>query len=391
MEAPRDWIRWSGISTLSSTLKRNVFTWYRDIQFFPNQYIILVGPPGIGKGECIGRGYYMAKEAGTINYIADWHTPQEIIEELATGFANVSLKIGQVTTAAIQQDHSCCIIAPELAVFLQNYDNLHSLMCTWWDKNEFEYKTKNKGKHVIENLSVSMLGGCTPDFVRSLSKDRLAPITGGFTARTIFVYATEKFQLVKKYFGAPTVIRSKLRDDLISDLKHISNIQGELYFDKEATKLWETTYEEHNKRGIIDSDASTNFKARISSHIVKTAITASIAESDSLIITRDHLERAIQYVEYVRDKVDVVFRCVGESPVSGAGAKLLAYIDTVGQLTYKQMLRFLHRDVTEDQLIGILNVYVKINLIKEVQGVSGVYYESMNYAVLTQTKGAGNP
>ena len=376
MEAPREWIRWAGISTLASSIKRNSYIYYRGIQFFPNQYIILVGPPGIGKGECINRGYDLANEAKSINYIKDWHTPQEILEELAEGFSNTSLKLGQVVTASIIQDHTCTIVAPELAVFLQNYDNLHSLMCAWWDQNKFDYKTKNKGKHVIENMSVSLLGGCVPDYIRSLSKDRLAPITGGFTARTMFIYATEKFQLVEENFGAPNKVKTILRSELINDLKHIAALQGELSLDQEAKILWNKTYKEHNKRGITDSDASTNFKSRISSHIIKTAITTSLAGSDQFVITRDHLRRAIEYVENVRDKVDIVFRCVGESPLSSASAKVLAYVDMSGQVSWKTLLRFMYKDVTQDQLTGICSVFETVGLLKQDIINGQVYYSS---------------
>ncbi len=390
MEAPRDWITWSGISTLASSIKRNCYIYYRGIQFFPNQYIILVGPPGIGKGECINKGYDIALEAKSINYVKDWHTPQEILEELAEGFNTASVKVGQVITANIVQDHTCCIIAPELAVFLQNYDNLHSLMCAWWDQNKFDYKTKNKGKHVIENMSVSLLGGCVPDYVRSLSKDRLAPITGGFTARTMFIYATEKFQLVKENFGAPGKVSSKLRSDLINDLKHISLLQGELTLEQEAKKLWNQVYDSHNQRGIIDSDASANFKSRISSHIIKTAISTSISESDSFIITRDQLKRAIEYVEAVRDKVDIVFRCVGESPVSSASAKLLTYVDTMGQASRQTLLKIMYRDVTVDQFDSILNVLTQVGLIREkMNGTGHVIYESAK--LITQVQTVGGP
>jgi hypothetical protein len=372
MEAPREWIRWAGISTLSASLKRRCYLWYRGIKFYPNQYIILVGPPGIGKGESINAASKLADEAQSINYVKDWHTPQEILEELAAGFQHINLKPGQVITTNVVQDHTCCIIALELAVFLQKYDNLHSLMCAWWDQNKFDYKTKNKGKHVIENMSVSLLGGCVPDYIRSLSKDRLAPITGGFTARTIFVYATERFQLVDKSFGAPTQQTNKLRDALINDLKHINTISGELHVEKEAVKLWEEVYRKHNERGIIDSDASTNFKSRISSHIIKTAITTSISESDSLVITRDQLRRAIEYVEQVRDKVDIVFRCVGESPLAVAMNKTQMYIDSVGMCNYKTLLRVMYRDATVDQLAAILSVLTQTGLITEKINLHGV-------------------
>lgn len=379
MEAPRDWLMWAAISCLSSSLKRRCFLWYRGIKFFPNQYIILVGPPGIGKGESINAATSISMEAKSVNYIKDWVTPQEIIEELSAGFQHLTLKPGQVITTNVIQDHTCCIMAPELAVFLQQYDNLHSLMCAWWDQNKFDYKTKNKGKHVIEDMSVSLLGGCVPDYVRSLSKDRLAPITGGFTARTIFVYATEKYQLVDKNFGPPTQQANKLRDELVNDLKHISTLQGELSVETKAIKLWEEVYRKHNQRGTIDSDASTNFKSRISSHIIKTAITTSISESDSLIITRDQLERAIGLVEGIRDKVDVVFRCVGESPLAVALNKTQTYIDSVGICSYKTLLKVMYRDATEDQLNAVLTVLEKTGMISTKIGNKGeIEYWSTN-------------
>lgn len=390
METPKEWLRWAGLSTLSSSIKRNCYLWYRKIKFFPNQYIILVGPPGIGKGEAISRGYDLAFNAKTCNYIKDWHTPQEILEELAEGFQGIGLKVGQVITAQVIKDHTCTIIAPELAVFLQNYENLHSLLCAWWDQNKFEYKTKNKGKHTVEDMSVSLLGGCVPDYIRSLSKDRMAPITGGFTARTIFVYAIEKDHLNKYSFGAPTPINSKLRDALIHDLKHIQSLTGELTVSKEAQKLWEDVYEEHNKRGAIDSDASQNFKSRISSHIIKTTITVCLSATDSLTITRDHLDTAIRYIEEIRDKVDVVFRSVGESPLSVIQNKVLTIIDGIGMISHKALLKHMYRDATDDQLNMVLTMLDKVGLIKTNTNSQGfVEYESMNQVKIPQ--GAGGP
>jgi hypothetical protein len=362
-ETPREYLLWGGISTISSALKRNIFIWYYDTQITANQYIILVGPPGIGKGVAISKGFGIARKAKAINYIKNWHTPQEVIEKIAEGFSTVTLKPGQVVTANMKMDHTACIVAPELAVFLQNYENLHSLLCDLWDQKEFDYGTRNKGKFQIEDMSVSLLGGCVPDYVRNFSKDRLAPITGGFTARTIFVYASEKYQLVDNNFGSPTTVISQLENDLINDLAHISTLKGEVKLDKKAVPLWEETYKKHNARGNIDSDASQNFKSRISTHIIKTALSVSLSESDSLIITKDQLQRAIGYVEGVRDKVDVVFRCIGESPLAVAMSKAQAYIDAVGMCSYKTLLKYMYRDSTEDQLNAIVTVLEKTGLI----------------------------
>jgi hypothetical protein len=359
-EIPRSWLTWSAISAVSASLKRRVFTWYRGIEFYPNQYIILVGPPGIGKGEAINAALDITNAANSVNYLSDWNTPQEMIDEIATGFTRavpgVFLPGQPITGGTIVQDRTACLLAKELPVMLQSYDNLHSLLCAWWDQHEFVYKTKNKGKYKITEMCISMLGGCVPDYIRSLSKDRLAPITGGFTARTMFIYETEKYQLLKSNFGKPVQVVDKLKDDLTNDLKHICTLQGELHFDQEAKKLWESKYIEHNANGNFDSDASANFKSRISSHIVKTAITISVCETDNLIITRDHLERAIKLVEQVRDKVDIVFRSIGESPIAVSQERVLSFVQMKGITNYKEILKFNYRHVTNEQLNIILTV-----------------------------------
>jgi len=153
---------------------------------------------------------------------------------------------------------------------------------------------------------------------------------------------------------------------------------------KEAVKLWEYIYEVHNKRELNDSDACQNFKSRISSHIIKTAITISLSDSDDLIVTKEHLEKAIKYVEAIRDKVDVVFRSVGESPIASIQDKFLAYLDSVGMAYAKNIQRFLYRDATSDQLLQVITVLTAAGLIAEKIDAKGqVYYES--------TKTTGNP
>jgi len=390
-EIPREYLIWAAISTVASSIKLNCYVWYRGIKFFPNQYIIFVGPPGIGKDEAINKVKPLVEEANSINYIKDWHTPQEILEEINNGWGSLSgtLKPGQVMSLTMSNDHSCCVLVPELAVFLGQDEKMPSLLCAWWNQDTFEYKTKNKGKIAITGMSVNMLGGCVPDYIRQMSKDRLAPITSGFTARTIFVYATEKFQLLPDSFGQATQQTTKLRQELINDLKHIKeNIRGEITFDQKAEQLWQQTYKIHNKRGSIDSDASQNFKARISSHIVKTAITISISESDSLTITENHLRRAINLIEGVRDKVDIVFRSVGESPLSSSQDKLLRYIDTVGSATYAKILEHMYRDATEDQVLSILSILERVGLVRTVSVGNKIMYESSKYITLQQAQGA---
>lgn len=356
-ENPTSYNKWCGISALSSTLKRNVFIWYHSYKVFPNQYIVLIGPPGIGKGAAMTPATNLVKEAGTVNYLSDRITAEKIIQKLADGFIHpvIQLAGGNVVGALATKEHTACILADELSVFLGSSDWMHSLLCSLWNKNEFEHQTKNKGSQFIKDMCVSILGGCVPDYIRKLTKDTMAPVTGGFTARCICVYATKKRQLISDGWGAPSGLKTMLEQELIEDLKHISRISGEVYFTDDAKAIWNKMYADYDiNEDNFESDALANFKSRVPSHVIKTALSLSLSESDALLITKEHLEEAIKLIEEVRDNVDVTFRAVGESPLAVAQDRVMKFIETRGVCSSKEILKYNHRHMTQEQLSSIL-------------------------------------
>lgn len=366
-ENPTDYNLWSGISAISASLKRRVYIWRNFVQYFPNQYIVLVGPPGIGKGASIHPVMDIVNEAGTVNFLSDKVTAEKIIQKLAEGFAKIQPSAnGGLTSVNILQDHTATILSKELPVFLSSSDWLHSLLCQLWDEHEFEYETKNKGSYKITEMCVGMLAACVPEFIRSLSRDSMAPITGGFTARTIFVYASEKARLIPGGWGKPVQNTTQLKTELVNDLIHIASLEGEMFLDNSALQLWDSKYKEHNAKGDFDSDVSANFKSRLSSHIIKAAITISISESDNLIVTESQLRRAIEIIERVRDKVDIVFRSVGESPLAVSQDRILAYIENTGVASRQELLKMNYRHMTDDELTKILVVLINGGFIQEI-------------------------
>lgn len=373
-EPPSEWQFWSGVSALSASLKRNVHFWYRGIQFFPNQYIVLVGPPGVGKGSAINPAAEVATTANSVNYLRDSVTAEKVIERLANGFLKVNAASMMLP---VKPEHCGTAIALELPVFLSSTnDRKFSTLCALWDQNSFEYDTKNKGTSLIKDMSFGMVGGCTPAFIQHISNNNVTAVTGGFTARTIFVYSSEREDLMDDAFGAPTKAHSTIHDALVDDLKHMVTLSGELRMDIGAQKLWSKTYREHNKQEDLDSDASANFKSRISSHIIKTAISISISESDSLTITEDQLRRSIALIERVRDRIDIVFRCVGESPLVNIQEKVLEYIQKQGVVSRSAILKRLYRHMTDDQLTQIIFVLRNSGIVDEISEGNTFKYKS---------------
>ena len=379
-ENPIEYNLWCGISAISASLKRKVYVWRNFIQYFPNQYIVLVGPPGIGKGASIHPIMDIVNEASTVNYLADKITAERIIQKLADGFAKIvptASNNGGLTTITMQQDHTATLISKELPVFLSSSEWLHSLLCQLWDEHSFEYETKNKGSYKITEMCVGLLAACVPEFIRSLSRDSMAPITGGFTARTMFIYASEKARLIPGGWGKPIQNITQLRTELVNDLKHIAQIEGEMHLDASALALWDAKYKEHNAKADFDSSVTANFKSRLSSHIIKTAIAISISESDNLTITEHQLRTAIEIVERVRDKVDIVFRSVGESPLAVAQNYVLEFIEREGQASREEILRRNYQHLTDEQLSSVILVLTRGGMIRELTQGNKTIYECM--------------
>ena len=203
-------------------------------------------------------------------------------------------------------------------------------------------------------MCVSILGGCVPDYIRKLTKDTLAPVTGGFTARCIFVYATKKSQLISDGWGAPNGRKSSLTTDLIEDLKHISRVEGEVFLTDDAKILWDQMYGSYSLGGDFESDALANFKSRIPSHVIKCALTLSLSESDDLLIQKHQLEAAIKLIEEIRNNVDITFRAVGESPLAVAQDRVMKFIEERGNCSVKEILKYNHRHITSEQLNAII-------------------------------------
>lgn len=358
-ENPANYNLWAGISVLSSSLKRRVWIQRNFVQYFPNQYVILVGPPGIGKGSAIHPAIGLAKDAQTVNYLSDRITAEKIIDKLAAGFSTLQI-VGGVAMPIME--HIATILAKELPVFLGSSDWMHSLLCQLWDENEFEYETRHKGSFLIKNLCVSLLGACVPDYIRKLTHDSLAPITGGFTARTIFVYGTDKSQLIPWY--SPNGSLKNLRDNLVEDLKYISKLEGEMTLTPEAKRLWDIFYNSQ-KIDQFESDALANFKSRVPSHVIKLMMALSISENDSLKIEERHLQCAIQMIYEVRDSVDLTFRAVGESPLAVAQDRIMRFLELRGQASRSEILRYNHKHITDEDLTRILTVLSSIGFCRE--------------------------
>lgn len=367
-ESPQIYNTWTAIHCISASLKRSVYVIRGFYKIYANQYIILVGPPGVGKGTAINPCISLTKLADTTNYISDRTTAEKIIDILAAGFPKIVQPTGtmaasvnsSVTTIAanlgVFADTSASIISTELPMLLNGSELMLPLLCELWDKNEFDYNTKTKGSRRIKDLCVGLLGGCVPDYIRKLNKDAMASINSGFTSRCIFVFASDK---AKKIAWPLAKQGTQLEQDLVTDLRYIqNNLQGQFKFSPNAYSAIKDYYDEI-KPEKFDTEVTGNFKARMLSHILKTCMTLSVSENDSLQIELAHVTQSIKLIEDVLATLDITFRNVGESNMLVATERVMDYVEAAGIVTRQEIAKATYRHVTDYDLDRILFIAEK--------------------------------
>ena len=132
--------RWTALSTVAAALQRKCFlVWGRET-FYPNLYIILVGPPAARKGTAMKEGGKLLNKIG-LSMAADESSRQKLISGLRDCNA-----AEQAPDGTLNQHCSMTIYATELTTFI-GYESreMLTMLCKWFDCEErYVYDTHGR-------------------------------------------------------------------------------------------------------------------------------------------------------------------------------------------------------------------------------------------------------
>lgn len=356
---------WTALTTISGALQKKVSLSLGRLNIYPNIYTVFVAEPGIArKSQAINMGLGIINRIPSIHTSPDATTPQALLDaiqaatEISPGQGETALPDGRTQTHA-----SMLIVAKEFETFLgqKKENNKMLVMLTdLFDAQElpFKYRTKHSGSNDIPSVYLSMLGATTPESLAS----SLPPtaIGGGLTSRMMFVWADGKYKKCPQPEKTPEI--KELEEDLVNDLHLISIMDGAYKFSPDCSKKWDEwyyKYEELDPRRLCKDPSFNGWYSRKPMYILKIATIIAASRSSSFVMHWEYIAKAMEYIDVIEGKMNLVFRAVGRSSITTDVDELMKIVAQRKFVKEKELLSMTWRNLDSRTFDNAINTAIR--------------------------------
>ena len=304
---------WSLIGGIAAMCGRRVYLRFGAHTLYPNQYIVLVGPPGARKGTALRFLNNRLKVSTNVRYAPDDTSgqrqgliaafndtpPKELnpSKQLEKDIGDLFSTAGpaSVPTAASLSDLSfgdATVPDPshlDRNVLFAKSDEFDSLigtnqrelltfLCRMWDGDDYSYQLKSERK-TLNNALLTILGATTPNNIA----ESLPPgsIGQGFTSRLILVHSDGSRMKIPR----PQDSDPKICKEIETIFTAVNTMSHEIVESPAAAKLLEELYMDEC-RTISDSRFVYYYERR-QTHLIKLCICLASARQSNIIDLED--------------------------------------------------------------------------------------------------------
>lgn len=263
-------------------------------KLFPNPWVLLLAPPGRGhKTSTINMGVNILQQAcPEVRLIADKITPEGLVKALSAPDSKEMVRIGP-------RDATGLVKAPELSVFFgkQTYNvGLVQLVTDLYDyREEWSSETIGRGKTVLKNNCISVLGGSTPDWLQTmLPQDAFE---GGFLPRFVIV------EMPSTYFKRepkPKKPKGASLERIVQGLRIFAQFRGEMSWTCEGDECYVQYYKNLIPTGDKQHDA---YMERSVEQVIRVAMLLAIAEG-SMQVGDHHMTKSKELLDFLMQETN---------------------------------------------------------------------------------------
>lgn len=276
-EVPQSFQIATGLSTLGCVGRRSRWIDQVNWKVYTPLRILLVGPSGIGKDTAIDRAVEMIDMLGCIPIIGG-----KTFESIAMDFAKLlPPAVGLVP-------------APEISAFFGKSSYQESMIQRFTDllsdKNKLNISTRQDGHIFIQEPTVTILAGSTPEWLqRSMPEGSLE---GGFFPRFLIVaerYTGRQIPLVKHDLSTMDLIKLKEDRTAFADWlkdfdKQMVKTKREVHLSTESIDMYENWY--YNRRKYF-AESVRPYAERSRDQVLRLAMLMALSRNRNYISSDD--------------------------------------------------------------------------------------------------------
>jgi hypothetical protein len=305
--SPAIWRKWTAIFLIGAALERKAWMVNAKGVLYPNQFVFLVGPAGLGKSLCTSLAYEL---------LASIQTPETPLHIAPTSVTKASLAdaIDKAERRIVKMDHnppitqfnSLQIVANELGVFLPAWDtDFMSTLTDLWDNGRYHETRRHRKEEInIPKAQINMLSAATPAFLNSLLPEGAWEF--GFMSRVINVYSGES---IYTDIFAKLDFDGSMYKDLVADYRDIYSIWGEFTVSidvQNAVNAWV----QQGQQPKPDHPKLMTYNTRRLAHLLKLCMIAAAANDSERVITLDHYAEALDWLAEVETYMPDIFKAL---------------------------------------------------------------------------------
>jgi hypothetical protein len=348
-EVPDSYHTWACLSLIAACVADRV--WFRkmaDSRIFPNLYVMLIGPPGLGKGSAINTAIkFAAQDSKYLQPYVGNITKQALIDELAQRQRKDLPRNLWLISPELGDDIPPGPIGEELLRFLTKiFEGDFPL--------PIKERTRLHGLHEIHSPCLNWFAGTT-DVWLTLSLPKYA-IAGGSFARIVAVkggYDLDNRIYRPIYPGD----REAVVEHLFERVKVLSRISGEFKLSPEADRIGEQWY--MNRQSPEDDSVLPSWK-RQDDFVIKISMLFALADDNyDFIIQPEHLKRAQILIREVQKDLPELMSFANATPDTRALDYISRSIRKAGKIPHFILMRKSSKYVNKTKFIEIIDTLIQ--------------------------------
>ncbi len=367
---------WAGIAAVGGALERRVWALTARKQAFPNLFVMLVAPPGRGKGV-IDEVESLWRDTKKYKLSAHSVTRASLVDDLGNA-KQTKILAGLDGEKKLEEYH--CLLAPaeEFGNLVPAHDLAFLSALNYIYNCPANYRETRRGlKDDIDiiNPCLTILAGTQPAYLASLLPDEAWGM--GTMSRTIMVYADELVSVPLFSDGG------KSQDDfagerkaLVKSLAAFADMRGQVEFTPGAREALED-WRRNGQSPEPTHSKLANYNARRMLNCIKLSMIAAASARNSTIIEDDDICKAISWLLAAEERMPEIFRSMMGRSDKDVIEETWNYVWGIWSKQHRAVhlatiSDFLLKRVTQEKVMPIITLMVKSNYFDEEMG-SGAY------------------